>query len=116
MCAQTNVLRHVVGETKRRGAITCTYVYDHCKLVSVEDLLWWVSTNHRERLKNNSMGGWWCGACGQPYDFIKSDRLLTLQFGDTTNEQVVFLAHGAPDGECDNMISAVKLITKHDKG
>ena len=42
------------------------------------------------------MSGWWCGACGQPYDL---------------KEQVVFLAYGAPDGDCDNMISVLTLVT-----
>ena len=41
----------------------------------------------------------------------KPNRLLTLQFGDTAKEQVVFLAYGAPDGERDNMISVLKLVT-----
>ena len=53
------------------------------------------------------------GACGQPYDWRKPNRLLPLQFGDTTNEQVVFLVYGAPD---DNMISALKLVTDLRKG
>ena len=40
-----------------------------------------------ERAVNRkSMGGWWCGACGQPYDWRKPNRLLSLQFGDTAKE------------------------------
>ena len=71
----------------------------HCKLF-----------HHGERLKKNSMIGRWCGACGAPYDWTKSNRLLTLRFGDKANQQVVFPAHSAPDGECDNMISALKVV------
>ena len=33
-----------------------------------------------------------------PYDWRKPNRLLTLQIGDTTSDQVVFSACGAPDG------------------
>ena len=33
------------------------------------------------------------------------------EFGDTTNEQVAFPACGAPDVKCDNMKSALKLVT-----
>ena len=40
-------------------------------------------------------------AC-KPYDWRKPNRLLTLQIGDATNVQVVFLACGAQDGELDN--------------
>ena len=62
------------------------------------------------------MAGWWCGACGQPYDWRKPNRLFTLQFGDTSNAQEVFPAYGAPDGESDNTISALKLVTNLIKG
>ena len=41
----------------------------------------------------------------------KSKRLLTLQIGDTANEQVVSPVHGAPDGECDFLMCALKLVT-----
>ena len=65
----------------RRGSITFTHVF----LSSVSCSLWntfcgGVSTNHGERRKTNSVGGWWCGACGQPYDWRKPNRLLTWQF------------------------------------
>ena len=54
--------------------------------------------------------------CGQPYDWRKPNWLLTLQFGDTTNERVGFLSYGAPAGECDNMLSTLKLFTNLMKG
>ena len=41
----------------------------------------------------------------------RAGKRLALQFEDTANEQVVFHAHGAPDGECGNMVSALKLVT-----
>ena len=53
------------------------------------------------------------GAERAPYDWR---RLLTLQFGSTANEELVFPAYGAPDGECYNIISAFKLITNLIKG
>ena len=34
-----------------------------------------------------------------------------LQTGDAANQHVACPAHGAPDGECDNRISALKLVT-----
>ena len=37
--------------------------------------------------------------------------LVLRSLGDTANEQVVFPAYGAPDGESDNMINALKLVT-----
>ena len=52
-----------------------TYVCEHCKLFPAEDILWWVSTHHGQRRKKNSMAFWWCGACWQPYDWMKSNQL-----------------------------------------
>ena len=61
--------------------------------------------------KRTSMSCSWCGACGQLHDRRKPNRLLSLQFGDAGNEQVVVPAFGAPDGECDNMIGALTPVT-----
>ena len=55
------------------------------------------------------MSGSWCGARGQPCDWRKPDRLLTLQIGEATNEQVASPPCGAPDGACDHMICALDL-------
>ena len=44
--AQHNFLRHVASEKEGKGAITLKYVCAHCKLVPVEDVLWWVCANH----------------------------------------------------------------------
>ena len=63
MWKRTDFLRHVVGEVEEKGAINFTYVCEHCKMFVVEDMLW-VTANQGERSKNNSMNGWWCGACG----------------------------------------------------
>ena len=60
-----------------------------------------------KRRKKNTMSGWWCGAYGQPCDWREPNR---LQIGDTASEQVFFPTCGAPDGECDNMISALILV------
>ena len=87
---RADFLRHVAGETEGRGAITFTCVGEHRKLFPGADFLWWVSTSHGERRKKKSMRGWWCGMCGQLYGWRKPSRLLTLQFGDTANEQVSF--------------------------
>ena len=50
------------------------------------------------------------GGYGQPCDWRKPNSLLTLQFGDTAKEQLVFAAYGAPHGECDSMTSALKRV------
>ena len=45
------------------------------------------------------------------YQWRKLNRLLTLLIGDTMQEQLVFPAYGATDGESDNLICAQKLVT-----
>ena len=42
---------------------------------------------------------------------VERAGLQSLQCVDTANEQVVFPAYGAPDGERDNVIGALKLLT-----
>ena len=50
------------------------------------------------------------------YDWRKPNRFLTLQVGDTASDQVVFLAFCALDGECDNMVCVLMLVTNQVKG
>ena len=52
-------LRRVVSEKEGMGAVTFTFVCEHCKLFPVEDFLWWVSANHGETKKKtkNSKSG-----------------------------------------------------------
>ena len=52
----------------------------------------------------------------QPFVWKKPNRLPKLYLGDTAKEQVVCLAFGAPEGECDNTISALKLVRNMIKG
>ena len=98
----TDFFRHVVGEKEGRRAITFAFVCERCNLFPVEDVLWWVYINCEARRNHCGMSGWWCGGCGQPCDWGKSNRLLTFQIGNTANEHVIFPAYGASDGECVN--------------
>ena len=81
MWLSTDFLRHVVGETDGRAAITVARAREHCRLSAVEDFLCKVSTNHGERRKNNSVSGWWCGACGEPKIAEHRDRCAFPSWG-----------------------------------
>ena len=81
----------------------------------MEDFLLWVTTNHGERGKKNTLSGWWCGACGKPYGKRQLNGLLSLQIGDAVHEHVVLSVYGAPDGECDHLICTLKLSTNSTK-
>ena len=83
MWRSTDFLRHVLSEKRGRGAVTSTYVCQHCKLFPVE-VLWW-GANRGEQKKINNISGWWCGACGMPCGWRQLNRLITLQIGDTAS-------------------------------
>ena len=74
---RTDFQGRVVGEKEERGARTFTHIREHFKLFPAEEFLWLVSTDHEQRRKKNRMSGWWCGACGQPYDWKRWNRLPT---------------------------------------
>ena len=53
---------------------------------------------------------WWCAASGGQYDWRAPNRILVVQLGANANEAQVFRAHAAPQGLCDNLIDAFKLL------
>ena len=72
-----------------RGATTFTYVGEHCNLFSVEDFVWWmISTNHGEKNKDNSMNGWWCGACRMSCDGRSRTLVTNLVRSNTFGENI----------------------------
>ena len=113
----TDFFRHVVGETERKRS---NHVQQRLRALQ------WVSSggilvvglrqSRGMRSKAFCLSGWWCGVCGQPYDWRRPNGVLTLHIGDTAREQVVFPAHGAPGGECDTSVSAWEPVTNLMKG
>ena len=91
MWRSTEFLRHVVSETGR-GAIT------FCKLVQWKTSCGLAPITVKSKTKNN-MSGWWCGACGMPYDWRKQNCLLPLQIRDTASDQTVVSAYSALGGD-----------------
>ena len=53
---------------------------------------------------------WWCGNCGEKYDWKQPNRLLVVQTGESVNQGKVFRAHEVPQGFCANLINASKLL------
>ena len=72
MWRSTDFLRHVAGEIEEIGAVTFTYVCEHCNRFPMEDVLWWVTVNHSERRTTNIMSGCWCGVCGKPHHLAEN--------------------------------------------
>ena len=96
MWSNTYLLKDVVREKRRkRSHSRCTDVCEHCKLCPVEDFLRWTGADHGEMKKKTkhkhermvvTLGG-------MPYDWRKPNRLVTLQIGDTANDQTIFPAY-----------------------
>ena len=72
--------------------------------------LGWVSTGHGKKPCS-----WWCTACGGQYDWRAPNRVLVTQDSMDHREATVFRAHAAPQGTCENLINALKLLTKQQK-
>ena len=70
-----------------------------------------MSTNHGE---NGRRTAWVVGGAelaGRAMTGKSQTVCSPCGFGDTANKQVVLAAYGAPDGECDDKISALNLVT-----
>ena len=57
----------------------------------------------------------WCAASGGQYDWRAPNRVLVIQESTDPREAKVFQAHAAPQGVCDNLIHALKLLTNQQK-
>ena len=74
-----------------------------------------------ESIMPRSTGTWWekwkkevrsrSRGSASTQGWRKPSGLLTLQIADAAQEQVLFSAYGASDGECDKMFCALQLIT-----
>ena len=69
----------------------------------LEDYIWWVSGR---KGRNN----WWCAICGEKYDWKQPNRLLVVQTGESIDQAKVLKAHAVPQGLCENLINALKLL------
>ena len=99
-------------QTVATGGVTLSYVWTHCTTVSsCRTTFWWVSIGHGDgnnrKKKHRSC---WCAVCGGQYELRAPDRILVMQLGANANEAKVFKAHTAPQGLCEILINALKLL------
>ena len=52
----------------------------------------------------------WCAICGEKYDWKQLNRLLVVQTGESVEQAKVFKAHAIPQGFCEHLINALKLL------
>ena len=53
---------------------------------------------------------WWCAICGEKYGWEIPNRLLVVQTGERVEQAKVFKAHAVPQGLCENLVNALKLL------
>ena len=115
MWESADFLMHVVGEAEKKDTITLTYVCIHCKLLQCRRLL---GVGHHQPRRQEAdqqlerLVVWivWTATT------LENIPTGSLQVGDTVHEQIAFSAHAALDGEGDNKICTLKLITNLMKG
>ena len=98
------------------GGVTFSYVCPHCNCFPLEDFFWWVSSGYGDgNNRKEKQCSWWCAACGGQYDWRAPNKVLVIQDGVDPREAKVFRAHAAPQGLCDNLIIALKLLPNQQK-
>ena len=100
----TGILRRIVAPIDGVGGVTLSQVCPHChprlRTTSGESLL--------------EQCTWWCAACGGQCGWRAPKKGLghARRHGP---EATVFRAHGAPQGTCDNLINALKVLANKQK-
>ena len=85
------------------------------QFLSLEDHTWWVSTGHGSNNRKKRHCSWRCGVCGGKYEWRAPNSILVVQLGTNAEEATVFRAHVVPQGLCENLINALKLLTNQQR-
>ena len=51
---------------------------------------------------------WWCGSCGEQYDWREENKVLTIQESCRLPKHFVFKTHTPPPSKCDNKVVALR--------
>ena len=104
----TDYLRRIIALGEGQGGVALSYLCPKCNSFPLEDRVWWVSAGK----KHNS---WWCAICGEKCDWRAPNWLLVVQTGGSASQTKVFKAHAVPQGLCENLINALKLLANQQK-
>ena len=105
MLCCTDFLRRIIAPVGWQGGVTLSYVCPHWNCFPPKDYIWWVSKGHGKK-----HCGWWCAKCGNPYEWKAPNWVLVVQTGADVSQAKVYKAHVAPQGLCENLINALKLL------
>ena len=105
----TDFLRRIIAPVGGRGGVTLSYICPHCNSFPLEDKIWWVSTDMETTERRR------CAVCGGKYERSAPNRILVVQLGTNEDEAKVFRAHAVPQGLCENLINALKLLANQQR-
>ena len=108
MLKSTDYLRRIIAPVGGQGGVTMSFLCPNCNSFLLEEYVWWVSAG-----KNYS---WWCAICGEKYDWKQPNRLVVAQTEERVEQAKVFTAHAIPQGLCENLINALKLLANQQEG
>ena len=97
-------------QSKGREGVTLSYVCPHCHRYALEDNIWWFSSG-----RGKKQCSWWCAACGGQNNWKAPNRVWVIRDCTDRREAKVFRAHAVPQGVCDKMINALKLLANKQK-
>ena len=108
MLKSTCYLRGIIAPVGGPGEVTMSFLSPHCNSFPLEDYVWWVSAGKKRT-------SWWCAICGEEHDWKQPNRLLVVQTGESFEQAKVFKAHAVPQGQCANLINALKLLANQEE-
>ena len=89
------------------GGVTLSYVCPYvCHRFPTGDHIWWVSTRHGQKQCK-----WWCAACGQ-CNWKNPNSVSAIRDSTDRSEANMFRAHAPPQGACENLVCALKLLAQ----
>ena len=89
--------------------LLAAHLCPNCKSFPLEDNVWWGF----QLARITAAGG--ARSVDKKYDWRAPNRLLVVQTGDSASQAKVVKAHAVPQGLCENMMSALKLLASQQK-
>ena len=103
MLKSTDYLRRIIAPVGGQGGVTMSYLCPNCNSFP------WKTTFGGSLLERSTPAGG-VRFVEKKYDWKQPNRLLVVQTGDRIEQVKVFKAHAIPQGLCENLINALKLL------
>ena len=106
MLKSTDFLRRIIAPVGGKWDVTLSYLCPHCNNFLLDGYICLASTGKKHF-------SWW--SVDKKYECGASNRILVEQTDVSASQAKVFKAQTAPQGLCENLIHALKLLAIHQK-